>query len=108
LYLKRRVPRLQAQIRQLIATLVDQADAAGDALMPSYTHMRRAMPVLVAHFMLSHAVALQRDHDRLTVARNEADALSASRASSRTAWTRRLIGTSRRRSSTRAPWQWCI
>jgi argininosuccinate lyase len=75
LYLKRRVPLLQAQIRHLVATLANQAEAAGDALMPSYTHMRRAMPVLVAHFLLSHAVALQRDHDRLTVARTEADAL---------------------------------
>ena len=33
--------------------------------MPSYTHMRRAMPVLVAHYLLSHAAALRRDHQRL-------------------------------------------
>ncbi len=46
------------------------------AVMPSYTHMRRAMPVLVAHFLLSHAAALRRDHDRLQpVPRDEADAL---------------------------------
>jgi argininosuccinate lyase len=37
--------------------------------------MRRAMPVMVAHFFLSHAVALQRDHERLEQARAEADAL---------------------------------
>ncbi len=30
--------------------------------MPSYTHLRRAQPVLVAHFFLSHAAALRRDH----------------------------------------------
>ena len=75
LYLKRRIPLLQAQLRELIATFADQAEQAGDALMPSYTHMRRAMPVLVAHFFLSHAVALQRDHDRLAAACVEADAL---------------------------------
>ena len=45
------------------------------ALMPSYTHMRRAMPVLVAHYLLSHAAALRRDHDRLAAAAAEADAL---------------------------------
>jgi argininosuccinate lyase len=75
LYLRRRVPALQALVRALIATLADQADAAGDALMPSYTHMRRAMPVLVAHFFLSHAAALRRDHDRLAGAAAEANAL---------------------------------
>jgi argininosuccinate lyase len=75
LYLRRRIPLLQQRLRQLVEALADQADAAGDALMPSYTHMRRAMPVLVAHFLLSHAAALQRDHQRLDVALAEADAL---------------------------------
>src|SRR5213075_557519 len=53
----------------------DQAERAGDALMPSYTHLRRAQPVLVAHFFLAHASALRRDVDRLEAARAEADAL---------------------------------
>ena len=75
LYLKRRIPQLQAGVRTLIATLADQAERAGEAVMPSYTHLRRAMPVLVAHFFLSHAVALQRDHERLGRAIDEADAL---------------------------------
>jgi argininosuccinate lyase len=43
--------------------------------MPSYTHLRRAMPVLVSHFLLSHAAALRRDHARLEAAREEANAL---------------------------------
>jgi argininosuccinate lyase len=75
LYLRRVIPQLQQNIRDLIAALADQAEAAGDALMPSYTHMRRAMPVLVAHFLLSHAAALRRDHERLAVAAREADAM---------------------------------
>ncbi len=54
---------------------MNQAGQAGDALMPSYTHLRRAMPVLVSHFLLSHAVALKRDHERLEQAREEANAL---------------------------------
>ena len=75
LYLRRRIPQLQARIRELIVTLADQAERAGSALMPSYTHLRRAMPVLVAHYLLSHAAALRRDHDRLAAAAAEADAL---------------------------------
>jgi argininosuccinate lyase len=75
LYLRRRIPRLQAKVKAAIGALADQAERAGDALMPAYTHMRRAMPVLVAHFLLSHAAALRRDHARLDAARDEADAL---------------------------------
>jgi len=47
----------------------------GEALMPAYTHLRRAQPVLVAHFFLSHASALRRDFEKLEAARIEADAL---------------------------------
>ena len=64
LYLKRRVPLLQRAIAALIGVLADRADGAGDAVMPSYTHLRRAQPVLVAHFFLAHASALRRDHAR--------------------------------------------
>ena len=75
LYLRRRIPALQAAVRRLLAALAAQADAAGDACMPAYTHLRRAQPVLVAHFLLAHAAALRRDHDRLAAAAAEADAL---------------------------------
>ena len=43
--------------------------------MPSFTHLRPAQPILVAHFFLAHVAALRRDHDRLGGARVEADAL---------------------------------
>ena len=75
LYLRRRIPLLQSGLRDLVKAFADQAEAARDAVMPSYTHLRRAMPVLVAHFLLSHAAALRRDHDRLAAAAAEADAL---------------------------------
>jgi argininosuccinate lyase len=75
LYLRRRIPALQAGVAGLVAVLADQAAAAEDALMPAYTHLRPAQPVLVAHFFLAHAAALRRDHGRLAAARDEADAL---------------------------------
>ena len=40
--------------------------------MPAYTHLRRAQPILVAHFWLAHAEALRRDHARLDAARRQA------------------------------------
>jgi argininosuccinate lyase len=63
-------------VAALVGACADRAQAAGDALMPSYTHLRRAQPVLVAHFFLSHAAALRRDHARLAAAADEADALT--------------------------------
>lgn len=75
LYLRRRIPLLQQRIGRLIDVLLDQASSAGGAVMPAYTHLRRAMPVLVAHFLLGHAAALRRDHARLAYAASEADAL---------------------------------
>src|SRR5882724_7770278 len=75
LYLRRRVPLLQRAIAGVVDALAAQAAAAGDALMPSFTHFRPAQPVLVAHFFLSHAAPLRRDFARLTGARDEADAL---------------------------------
>jgi argininosuccinate lyase len=75
LYLRRRIPMLQRAIAGVVDALAAQAAAAGDALMPSFTHFRPAQPVLVAHFFLSHAAPLRRDFARLTAARDEADAL---------------------------------
>ena len=75
LYLRRRIPALQRALAWLVQACVDQAAAAGGAMMPSYTHLRRAQPVLVAHFFLAHAAALRRDHARLGAAADEADAL---------------------------------
>lgn len=75
LYLRRRLAGVQRAVVGLVEALADQADAAGTALMPAYTHLRRAQPVLVAHFFLAHAAALRRDHARLEQARDEADAL---------------------------------
>ena len=76
LYLRRRIPALQQAVARLVGACADQAEQAGGALMPSYTHLRRAQPVLVAHFFLSHASALRRDHARLAAAAAEADALT--------------------------------
>jgi argininosuccinate lyase len=75
LYLKRRIPLIQQAIAKVAQALADQAAAAADALMPSYTHFRPAQPVLVAHFLLSHAAPLVRDVERFDGALREADAL---------------------------------
>jgi argininosuccinate lyase len=73
LYLRRRIPEIQNSLRVLVEALTRQAEAAGDGVMPSYTHLRRAQPVLVAHVWMSHAQVFRRDCERFDVARDEAD-----------------------------------
>src|SRR5213594_4072533 len=75
LYLRRRIPLMQRAVAGVVDALAAQASAAGDALMPSFTHFRPAQPVLIAHFFLSHAAPLKRDFARLAAARDESDAL---------------------------------
>ena len=45
--------------------LVEQAKAAGESVMPSYTHMQRAEPVLAAHWLLAYVEMILRDAERL-------------------------------------------
>jgi argininosuccinate lyase len=75
LYLKRRIPVLQQAIVALVDVLAASAARAGDAVMPSYTHLRRAQPILAAHFFLAHAAALRRDHARFAALLDDADEL---------------------------------
>ncbi len=75
LYLRRRIPDLTRALADLVRAFAEQADRAGTAVMPSYTHLRRAQPVLVAHVWLAHAAAVRRDVDRLDRVRDEADGM---------------------------------
>ena len=75
LYVRRRLLVMQEVLALLVGALAGRARRSDEALMPSYTHLRRAQPMLVAHFFLAHAAALRRDHVRLERARDEADAL---------------------------------
>ena len=52
-------------LRVLINTFLDRAEQAGSAAMPAYTHLQRAEPVLVAHWLLAYVEMLFRDSDRL-------------------------------------------
>ena len=66
LWMLQTVPVLDAALKNLQSELVEQAELAGETLMPGYTHLQRAQPILLAHWWLSHYWPLQRDHERLT------------------------------------------
>jgi argininosuccinate lyase len=60
-------------LAQLIIIFVDRAEQAGDAAMPAYTHMQRAEPVLVAHWLLAYVEMFLRDRERLEDCRKRAE-----------------------------------
>lgn len=60
--------RVFEEITALQAAILQQAAAHVDVLMPAYTHLRRAQPVRVAHWLLSYFWALDRDRQRLAAA----------------------------------------
>ncbi len=60
--------RVLEEVKALQAALLTQAEANIDTLMPAYTHLRRAQPVRVAHWLLSYFWALDRDRQRLVAA----------------------------------------
>jgi argininosuccinate lyase len=59
------VPQLDSAFRILQSALLNQAELAGEIIMPGYTHLQRAQPILLAHWWLSHYWALKRDLERL-------------------------------------------
>ena len=75
LYLRRHIRFMQRAIAGLVEALAGQAERAGQAVMPSYTHLRRAQPVLAAHLWLAHVAALRRDVERFDAAAHEADVM---------------------------------
>jgi argininosuccinate lyase len=56
-------------LREWRKALIDLAESVGEAVMPSYTHLQRAEPVLVAHWLLTYVSQLERDSSRLVDAR---------------------------------------
>jgi argininosuccinate lyase len=56
-------------MRKWMSALVQIAEQAGEAVIPSYTHLQRAEPVLVAHWLLAYVSMIERDISRLKDAR---------------------------------------
>jgi len=75
LWLLDSLPALDAALKGMQAALLERAEAGLDTLMPGYTHLQRAQPVLLAHWWLSHFWPLGRDRERLAQAAERAAVL---------------------------------
>lgn len=60
---------LIAQLEDLIRVLCTKADQYAEAVMPSYTHLQRAQPIVFGHHLLAYTEMFLRDIDRLKAAR---------------------------------------
>lgn len=57
--------RIDAGVRELQQSLLQQAETLTDAILPAYTHLQRAQPVSGTHWLLAHFWPLHRDRTRL-------------------------------------------
>ncbi|MCE5277616.1 MAG: argininosuccinate lyase [Planctomycetaceae bacterium] len=67
------VDDIASAITKLQKALVTLADKQGDIVMPAYTHLQRAQPIVAGHALLAYVEMLQRDADRLADARVRID-----------------------------------
>ena len=73
LYLRHESDDIAERVRGLIAAVTDVAEKNKTAVMPGYTHLQRAQPILFSHHMLAYAMMLLRDLDRLRDCRKRID-----------------------------------
>ena len=64
LYIKERLPKVIAAIKDLQAALVKQAEANVETVMPGYTHLQHAQPISYGHYLMAYFAMLQRDVER--------------------------------------------
>ncbi|MBE9565549.1 MAG: argininosuccinate lyase, partial [Proteobacteria bacterium] len=69
LFLRDEIDEIRDRISSLQSALVDVSEAHSDTVMPGYTHLQRAQPVLLAHHLMAHFFMFQRDRDRLAEGR---------------------------------------
>ena len=65
MYVKRNIARLSEKLIAVLEALLAASKKYQDVILPGYTHMQRAQPVLFAHHMLAYFAMLERDFKRL-------------------------------------------
>lgn len=75
LWMRDSIDKVQSTVRTTQQGLVEFAEQNLDAVIPGYTHLQRAQPVLLAHWCLAYFEMLDRDYDRLADARRRVNVL---------------------------------
>lgn len=75
LYLKSEISNLKSEIIELLESLLAQANRHKQVVLPGYTHLQPAQPILFAHYLLAYFEMFRRDLSRLDDCRERADEL---------------------------------
>ena len=65
LYVRAAIDQARSDLADFLSAFLDRAEQAGNAAMPAYTHLQRAEPVLVGHWLLAYVEMFLRDGERL-------------------------------------------
>lgn len=75
LYLKEKISDISGLLKDLQRSLIDAAEKNSDLIIPGYTHLQQAQPVLLAHHMLAYFEMFDRDNERLLDALKRVDVM---------------------------------
>ncbi len=76
LWVRDAIDQIDAALKDLQASFVGRCEADFDVILPGYTHMQRAQPVLAPHYWLAYCEKYERDRQRLADCRRRANVLS--------------------------------
>ncbi|MBQ8906973.1 MAG: argininosuccinate lyase [Clostridia bacterium] len=65
LYLREEAQGIVSMLKGLIGVIAEQAEKNTETVMPGYTHLQRAQPIVFAHHLLAYAMMFMRDVDRI-------------------------------------------
>ncbi len=65
MYLRGQIDEITELVKDVLKAIVDQAEENLSVIMPGYTHLQRAQPILFSHHLMAYAMMLLRDLDRL-------------------------------------------
>ena len=66
MYLRSEIDEITELVKDLIGAIVEQAEGNPGVIMPGYTHLQRAQPILFSHHLMAYAMMLLRDLGRLS------------------------------------------
>jgi argininosuccinate lyase len=75
LFVKAEAAEVCTRIRALQRALLNLAERFQNTVLPGYTHLQRAQPIVLGHYFLAHIEALDRDHGRIIDCARRADVL---------------------------------
>jgi argininosuccinate lyase len=76
LYIRRVIDDLIRELVLMQRALIDLAERNETVIVPGYTHLQRAQPVLVAHYLLAYVEKFERDKERLLDCRKRTNTMS--------------------------------